>query len=178
MQVLFKIFNTRFVKRKKTILLEITDYLLVGVALATLNMLFCFLSFSFFCERFQSLQWAQSDSCILLTIKGIPSDLICWIADFLSSKKIVWPLTSKSKKKYGLVYWSHGLLAEVVTFYSLDPRLRPQHLFKEYCLFDSEAYFKSSSFIFNLFKIFLFLSVKYVNPYRPNATYMRFSGLS
>ena len=58
----------------------------------------------------------------------------------------------KILKTYRLVYRSYELLAEVVTFYSLDPRLRPQHLFKECCLFDGEAYFKNSSFIFNLFK--------------------------
>ena len=47
LQVLFKIFNTRFVKRKKNIHLEITEYLLVGITHTTLNILFCFLSFSF-----------------------------------------------------------------------------------------------------------------------------------
>ena len=54
-----------------------------------------------------------------------------------------------------VVYLSYGLLTEVVTFYTVNPRLKISALFKKCCLFDGESYFKNSSFIFKLFKILL-----------------------
>ena len=52
---------------------------------ATFTILFCFLSFSFFCERFQSLPWTQSASCILLIILLNPIKL-----DLLDSRFFVF----------------------------------------------------------------------------------------
>ena len=116
-------------------------YPLLGINHATFTILFCFLSISFLRKiPIFNMNTIRFHHTIDYKRNPIKLDLLDSRL-FLSSKRIAWPLISKSEKKYGLVYLSCGLLAEVVILYTVNPRLKASALFQRVLFFRRRSLF-------------------------------------